>query len=545
MVDELEPLSEPEAEAGTPARRRVPRILRRASLLSWILVQVVGWIAALASMALWVGERTGVINYQLQREITRRLGPGAGRFAIESTEIRWLERTVRLRGVRLGAGGRDVSLDRVDCRLGWSARRGPHIEAAEIIDGRVRISRALTRSMRGLTRGDTTIEGDPVFPTLVVRNLTLLAETPDHGDLELGSLDACLSSSKGERPRIAGRLLPQRPGSLAPGGLIHLSGEWKQGDVIEVDATGRDLEVTMAYLPAGTVLETLRDLDPKGVFDLHAHGRYVLGHSVFPEVDTSILLRDGSVSLAQLDQSIDSRVESIRMELGASFEPRLDQDLWSRDAWDATARLQATWDGTEAQAWARFGEQTAEGVLAEAWVHAPDVDVAKARRVTSSLPWFEEFLWPMLEPEGSADLYVAVRAPAHWRPEVSAERTLERAVAVVGSGHASVAYHGSLGDDGQRNLGFPLRMTDISGQVVYAFDPGVAFPEQIGLFDLRGREREGSAHVHGAIHLRPEWFWPPGDTGVDDRERTSTCTLTPTRSPSTSGCRPPSRDWRA
>lgn len=473
----------------------------------WLLVLSFGWGVWLTIAAALAVEYSGLLERMIEGEIARRLGPAAEDFGIADAELHWAERSITLRGVSFGEGGRDLYLETVDCLIGWSPVAGPHVERVEATSGRVRISRSLSNGIRGF--GAAT-EAGPI-PTVGIRDIDLALETPEWGDLPLGVIDVCLQAEGAGPPRIAGRLLPK----LAPvpvggtTGAIYLVGELLGGRTVTVRTTARDLRLSTDYLPDDETFESLRRMRPEVVFDLEGSASYALGQSVYPAFEARLTLSDGSFAVPYLEAAGERRVEDVAVELSASFRPGPDDDLWDHDSWNGIGHFEAAWEGARFEGWARGGDHAAPGQLAEAWMHADGVGLEPSLHdLVRSLPELEEKIFPVYRPEGTVDVSASLRLPEDWRPRRGLTKTLERALWVELDQSLSAAYHGPISRRGARDEGFPLRLDQLDGHLVYAFAPREPLPEQIGIFSLAGNSGDAQVRIDSSILGRPPWFLP-------------------------------------
>ncbi|MFT5050854.1 MAG: hypothetical protein ACI8QZ_002260 [Chlamydiales bacterium] len=470
---------------------------------------IVGWIAiGLWSVAL-VAERTGTLNRILTTEVARRLGPVADDFQIARTEVDWLERTVRLIGVSSGPGGRDVYIEELMLLFGWDAERGPRVERVELNGGSLRISRALMNGIQGLMNSREPSADDQPLPTFVVHSLLVEGETPKWGDLQGGQLDACLRPAPDGVQRLAGRLLPPGSSPNDPGGEIYLSGELDREGVLFMRAAARGLHLSSDRLPSGTPLEELRSLSASTVLDLEATGRFDPRKSLYPTFETRLTLSDGQFEIPLIDDPNRRSASDARLELRTQFKPGPSQALWDLEAWHGSAHFGVTWGGHPADAWLLLGRDAAPGYVAEAWIDVPRVEADESiGRLTDAPIW--KSIIGQFSPHGTAGVSFAARLPDPWEAPDGLGRTMERCFTVRGLGEMSVAYHG-LADrqTGVRAKGFPMRVSEIDGEFVYAFHPEKTLPEQMGFVGLRGRAAGGDVRVDGFLHARPRWFLAP------------------------------------
>ena len=480
--------------------------LGRALLLGPLIV--IGWIALGAALLALGLEHSGRLNRIVETELARQLGPVANDLTIGSTEIDWTQRRVRLTEIVSGGPEQEVRLEHVELVFGWDSTRGPVLDRAVVDGGRLCLTRALMNGVQGWMSARPPGDGGPL-PTLAVYELEVVVETPGWGDIECGSVDACLSPTGGDFPRLAGRVVPPR-GIEDAEGMVFLSGELSDQNVLTVRASAHALPLHTDYLPPESPLGVLRDLDPRAVFEVEASGSYVLGHSLFPNIEAQLSLADGSLAIPQFDEPGKSRLEQVALDLSLKFTPDSTQSLWDRRAWSATGHLAGTWDARPLDAWVRFGREAPPGQLADIWTSARGLTAGEELVDALELPIASE-IYAQYRPAGDADFFFAMRVPEHWEPADGLGRHAQRAFIVDTHGDASVAYHGLVSKrSGERDIGFPLRVENVDGRLIYAFDPELGLPESMGFVDVHGTADEGTVRVDGTLHSRPRWFLAPG-----------------------------------
>ena len=501
------------AEEATEARRsnrgvRVWKVLRALALGPII---VVGWIALILWIVALGLEQTGLLNQLATTEIGRRLGPVANDFRMAQTEVDWLRRAVRFSGISTGKGGGDVVINELELVFGWQKGRGPALERAEIKGGNLRISRALMNGVQGLVQAQPRGgDGTPApLPTLIVNRLAVEVETPNWGDLQIGQVDACLRPAPGDLRHLTGRLLPPGSSPDRSGGEVYLNGELDREGVLFVRAVARALPLSTSYLPQGTPLDGLRDWDASAMLDLEATGHFDAARTLFPTFETRLSLSEGELEAPFVSDPELSRLGNMQFDLHTNFRPSPNQALWDLDAWSGTAKLSADWRDEPAEAWLLIGDDSTPGHLAEGWLHLPRVAAdRRLAQISDARIWKE--IMAQFAPQGTGALSFGLRFPDRWSLRDDFAREVERCLRVQSTGGLSVAYHGRESSPGVRDKGFPLRVGQIDGHFVYAFNPEITLPEQMGFVELEGRSAGGEVEVEGFVHSRPRWFLATG-----------------------------------
>ncbi|MCP3917020.1 MAG: AsmA-like C-terminal region-containing protein [bacterium] len=481
-----------------------------------------GWLVFVGAITLLWLEASGLLADITRKEIARSLELEPDELVIGGADLQLRRRTLVLRDVQLGNPA-DLRLDVVELRAGWSAVRGAYLESALVDGGHLRLSRALTERLRGVSKpkSDAPIDIDAPLPALILQRFGVSVDTTE-GEVAIGRVDANLREDAQGVRRLVGRLENMLAQRMDDPGTIYLAGQLLEGGVLEVRGSARDLALSTDYLPPNTPLEGLRALDPRGLIGLEANGRYVVGASVLPEIDASVRIAQGSLRLPHLAESFDAthqrRVEDVTVDLELSFAPTESQNPWDPQAWAGTAHVAGSWQGQRADAFARIGGEAPRGFLGEAWLHAPEVRLDDSvLELGGDGPVLRE-LWSMLEPRGRVGVAVGARLPSGWTEKTGGEARrellskVEAGIVIQATGEASCAYVGGLNrlDEERRNLGFPLRAEQVHGDVAYTWHAGTLRPGELGLFDLRGRHPGGTVEAQGQLIGRPRQMPGPG-----------------------------------
>jgi hypothetical protein len=484
------------------------------------IIVAAGWLAAAVVVCALFVEHSGLLSRWLEGRLRRRLAPAPIELAIGDVEVRWLDRTLVVRGLTFGEDGRDVTVERLDVLFGWAPFAGARVERATLEGGHMRLSQALRDALEswGLD-DDETVDFDVThLPLLAVRELDVSIEA-DGIDVPIGLVDASLVPGR-DRPRLLGRLRPRAVAGVAQGEVL-LTGELEEGGTLVVRGAARGLYLAPELLPEGTPLESARPLDPRAVFDLSATGRYTLGVSVLPEIVADLHLREGSLRLPHITAADTRRAEPITARVRAEFTPGNGTDLWTREVWRVEAQVEARWENIPCTVGARIGRAAAEDALADAWLHLPEVTYGEG--VMELIGGNQQLvdLREMLDPAGSAEVALGLRFPRGWVPGPRASHAVARCVRVQASGATSIAYVGERNrkQDGVRNIGFPLRLQRVTGHVTYAYAPDLPLEEQLGLFELVGHHPSGTARVNGSMWAGAPWRepgWEPGGPSTTD-----------------------------
>lgn len=510
--------SDPGSKESPPTPRggrwRSP-IARALAGLTFGTLQVVGWGAALAVATTLVLERAGWINVWVERLLARVLVPAFEDVSVESTDLRPFYGGATLRGVTLGSGGEDLSLQTLDLFLGWSFRRGFHLKRAVVTGGEVRISTELLEGVQELARdwappASQLLDRDAV-PTIVLREFRVAFASEPWGEIAVGVVDLCLNQDEDDQPILSGRLVS--PSATAGGSpsSVYLSGNLSEGNVLELRGSARDLPLAASYLPQGAAFDVWRRLEPRAVFDLEVETRYVIGTSVLPEVEARFSLAGGSLRFPHVTLERGRVLENVAVQISGRFQAGPEDELSTREAWDVRGHATASWAGTEIEVWSRVGRPASPGILAEVWLDCSELALDETLLDLLGRPKaLVDGIWPMLAPDGHVGFSAGARLPIGWKPADGLTKAMHRALIIQPRGRASAAYHGGPNLlTGKRDVGFPLRLERLGGHVIYAFDPKLSFPEQFGIFALEGEHGSGRALVEGSLFGLPQWFLGP------------------------------------
>tara|TARA_R110002073_G_scaffold41493_2_gene117215 strand:+ start:4343 stop:8104 length:3762 start_codon:yes stop_codon:yes gene_type:complete len=486
--------------AGLRGKER--RRSRPASKAVWAVMAFGGWCVAGGLVVLLLLESSGLFTRLVEHELRAALGDSDHDLSVGEARLSWLNRTLIVEDVSLGPDGRDATAEEVRLLINWRPGSGFVLERLLVKNGHVHLSRSLQEAIDAMGGQEDSMSGSSRLPDFGVEDFRLSAEGPDGEPIELGRVDAHLKRN-GDQHDLAGRL--RMPGQS---GQLWLTGGIASDGAIEWVGTAEALELSLDLLPAGALADAWTSLAPSGTFDLSTRGRYVPGVSVIPEATLQLGLRDGVLRLPHLERPDDRPVHDVTANLIARFRGGDSDDLWKRDAWDVGARIAARWENLEPVLTIRGGTACPQEWLAETWLHLPRVGltdevqelVHDERAVTD--------LRAMLKTHGEGSVSIGARFPTGWTPRGAKPRTaVASCVAVHATGDLSVAYVGEPNreQDMQRNLGFPLMVDHARGRVTHIYEPGLEFPEQLGLFGITGRHKGGPVRVEGSMWVVPRW----------------------------------------
>lgn len=479
--------------------------MSRSRRILYKLGLVLGWTALVVCGGLVLVERTGLLT-RLARETLARELPGE-RVELERAGLDWFEPALALHGLKLGAeAAPDVEIERL--RLCFSPLSGHAFGLArvELRNGRVRLSRDLHDRVRALLdRGPREPREAARPPSLVLDDLRLALETPEWGEWELGELDLRFSSTTTDPAVLSGRL---RPSAWWGGNTTHpvlVRGYEVEPGILELETLARGLELDLANAPSGLPLEQVAPWSPSTELSLQATGRLSLSRLDTPSGRMKLQLSDGFVH----PPGIEEPFRSVALALVAELQPEGEETLFDPTAWNGAAELSARWREMPLAVHARVGDRAREGHLAEAWLRAPELSVGEAmipdalELLRHVIPNTSRFIVHSLGARGAADLTVALALQDSWRLGETLRGRMHQLVHVRADGAAAITYHGHASEDGVRRSGFPVPVTELSGDLVFHFDPDRVRPGLLGIVEARGSHGNGPLRGAGLIGTPP------------------------------------------
>lgn len=504
----MSPESEPRS-AGAALRW-----LTRAARLALLLVALVILLAALSLLLL---ERSGRLKNQVRAALAERLGEP---LSIRSASLSWTDAAIEIEGLSLGLADRAAELERV--RVVFREGRGglPRVAQIEVDGGRILLCEELQDDLaqRLAALGGADERADQRLPSIVVRDLQVDLRHPAWGEIPIGTVRGAWTADESGRPRIEGRLAP----SLVDQALVarstepvelYLSGREDRPGEIDLAVSSDRLPFSLEVLGAGTVLEPLRAIAPRGRLTLDAHVRVRLDALLSANGEVRARLEDGSL----LAPTADAPIEGVTLDLAAVCAPGSGQDVASRAAWRAVAKASANWSGARLEAGATTEGGALDARTARAWLSARNLPLQRETLAALGLDEVLDDSWKALEPAGSCSVYVAAELPEDERARLLIE--------VDAEGAASVAYHGWLSKRDQLRHGFPMRTHDVEGRLLIAHDPARLPETHLAIVGVRGVvDREAPAErwawIDGQVHSSTpesptgEWAIRYGGRGI-------------------------------
>jgi len=488
-----------------PSASRTRRFLRRA-------VMALGWASfALIAAALTLESHPRLERWAVARAQERLAGPLTGTLDVEDIDVLWLQRSIALRGVSMGPSGDDVRAREVVCRLGVDLERGVHVDRVTIRDGAVVVSDVLSAALQG--GADAAPEGSvdvldliTESPEVVVRDLAISLQIDPTRRVAVASVDLSMTGrgDSGSRAEIFGRLVPTFLGSRSGDpGVVWLRGTLGDDRVVRMEGIARALALEIEpETIRGTPIEGVLAYEPSARVDLVANGTLELGASLVPSIDATARLWDGRVTLPWLPRASERPVDGVELALAASYAPGgPGEPLFGPDRWSVEGALDVAWEDLVGAAGFRAGAAAPEGDAFEVWAEFPDAPLDERLGELAAGEEGIREVEAMLRPRGRSDVSLAVRLP---RGRADVAKALERLALIQPRGAASLAYHGVFDRiRGERDVGFPLPVRRVDGDVAWSVHPGERYPGQLGFFAARGEHTGGPVAVHGSLHFVP------------------------------------------
>ena len=194
----------------TRALRRSLRARRPVAVAARALVSLAGWLCFVAILVALLIEHhpalerwvAGVVQDRVAGALTRSV-------QVKDVDFRWLDRSVAFRGIALGPTGRELQVDELTLRVGWTPDRGLHLDRVVLEGGVLELSESLGVDMERVgERDQTTLDLLAKSPEVVVRDLRVRVVPPRSNTIALGSVDLCMTRLTDELASIYGRLVP-------------------------------------------------------------------------------------------------------------------------------------------------------------------------------------------------------------------------------------------------------------------------------------------------------------------------------------------------
>lgn len=436
---------------------------------------------------------------------------------IDDVDVQWLERTVVLSGVAMGPTGSEIRLGDLTCRFGFGLGTGLRIERLGVNGGEITVSEDLVAGFEssGLDAAAPDLANPAEvlagIPEVVIRDLDISMRLPSGNVEPVGRMDVSVAPDDPSGALIFGRLVPEFLVAKRPPGVIWLSGSIDEHGCVELDGIARALEIRTEREAAGEVMGRVTAFRPKARVDLTAKARFDLSQSLLPTVFARMSVTDGSLVLPWLPRFSSRPVRDVDLAMEVQFEPKV-ENPFDPEAWSARGSLTAEWEDLRGTSAFRMGGFAPEGSVLDAWVDLPSAPLGEQLgELAAGEPGVVE-IEDMLAPRGSADVSIGVRLPKRAKASESGKspiaRSLERFLSIRPRGGAELSYHGGIDRrTGRRDIGFPLPVSGVNGDVTWSIRPSASYQGQLAFYDVKGHHSGGPVDVQGSLHFVPRWLF--------------------------------------
>ena len=511
-----------------------PNLLQRGI---WTVILALGWLSFVAILTALVAEHNPRLERWIADAVSARVdGPLGEMVAIEDVDVLWLKRSVEIHGLSMRPSSDGEVLGglvarRIRLRFGWTAERGIHANRVDVRGGSIVISPELSS---GLSGGEGATSGSAVdllakSPEVALRDVSVSLVLGDGRVTQLGMANLALTQPRHEAAgaseavgtHIAGRFTPSiatgasTPLSTpdAPGastdaeggnGTIWLGGTVGSDRIARVRGVAKSLRLALDPLTQFAAMEALTHFEPEALLDLSLEAEYEIGRSLLPAVVAKVRVSDGGLVLPWLKAARSRPVKGVDLLAEVGFDAGPAGDALAPSAWNAQGTLMAEWEELEGLAAFRFGRSAPEDSDLEVWLDLPNAPIGdRLSELSNDLQGLVE-IDRMLALEGSADLSIGVRLPTARVPDQPVQRSLEQLLLIRARGDASLAYHGGIDRrTGRRDVGFPLPIKRVIGDVTWSIRPEGRFPGQLAFYDMTGSHSGGPVDVEGSMHFTP------------------------------------------
>jgi hypothetical protein len=473
------------------------------------------WAVVLVASFLTIVEESGVLARGLRASVAWRLGPLGEGLEVGAVRLRWFEPGIELQGLRLRTVGEDGRADedllhvrRLHVSLGASWRDQP-LRRLHVDGGKIRVSEGLLDALNRFAESWRDREETPAVtpPPFVITGFEVELELPDEGIVEVGTVDLRAVPRAEGGFELTGELTPTLAGAVTERAPIHVRGRQDESGVfLRATADGIPLRTASLEVPPSFGSPPVEEFE--GRLSLDATGRVELGE----EAVVSASVRARLFEARLLPAPGQPWVDDLAVDVEATFEPALDEDLWQRDSWDAVTRVRANWHGTPLLAWAELGERVPGGNWARCFARAEELPLdEETLRVLGAMEnsGVRE-AWEAFSPRGSVDASIQLvldrREGLDGGPARYGKR-LALHLRHTAAGRSGLTFHGFpelLPDDrtGER-MGIAMPCDGIVGQTVFTFDEALARPWHVALVDLEAQHASGTVTGWAGMAANP------------------------------------------
>ncbi|MDG1985356.1 MAG: AsmA-like C-terminal region-containing protein [Planctomycetota bacterium] len=494
----------------TRALRRSLRARRPLMVAARGLVYLAGWACFLGIFMGLLAENHPALERWVAQAVQDRIAGALTRSVrVQDVDVRWFDRSVAFRDIAMGPTGRELQLDELTFRIGWTPARGLHLDRVVLNGGSLELSESLAVDMENVgERDQTTLDLLANSPEVVVRGLRVRVVPPGSNTIALGSVDLCMTRLTDELASIYGRLVPALGAAPGSTGVVWLNGTLDANKVARVRGVARGLRVDSSLqhqaVSNGLLPPQLVALDPSANIDLVAHASFEIGRSLLPDVNGSLHLSKGSLKLPWIEDPDKQTVTELDMRLEGRFNPANPDHPFDPEAWRGRGNLAGRLGDLEATAEFRLGKEAPDGTSLEVWADVPDAPLgAELLEIVGGEPSIAD-IDAMLASHGNADVTLGVRLREDVGPDRELPESLEKFALVRPRGGAALAYHGVVDRwTRQQGAGFPVPVQGVSGDITWSDRTEGQFPGQLAFYDVTCFQAGGPLAVQGSLHFAP------------------------------------------
>lgn len=483
-------------------------ILRLSARLLLGLAVALGWLALIAVLVLFVGERTGMLERLVLDALRTQSGTLADDLRVERVRLAWFDPALEIEGLQLGANAEYAFLREVRVEFGFTREHGFRIERVDAKGGWLRVAPALMTALDGFSRGLSpapppagAVEEPPPGLLITARDIGVDWETKRWGRLPIGRVDLDLQLDLVQGAQLDGRLFPwlaPLPSANGTGdtGVITLRGRPAGERAFDVQASAAGVPLTTASIPKGTVLDQLVPWEPRGVLDLDLSASFSLDGKQLPHADARLQVRDGTLRIPGASTPITGGV----LDIEARYAPANPEEIWAPRSWTGHAAARGDWNAAKVEVGGVLGRDAGDGLAAKAWFACADLPLeGELPRLLGERGRAREE-WNAFEPRGHARVAGTLELPFDWNANAPVFDKARVALALDLDGRAGLTYHGWPNlPGGASDQGFPLPMEAIHGAVWYALDPRALRRFRIGLCELSATQPSGPIEARGMV----------------------------------------------
>ena len=466
-----------------------------------------GWLVLLSLAAWGLLIDTSLTTDTLSGLLRDRLGSEM-EVQVRSVGFAPLERELVLHGVTLEAQDGRLEIERLHLFIDWESDHGFSIDGIVAEDGAMWLTSPFLEALSRIDDGAGRPMGLKDTPPVQVDGLDLHVRGETGGWTDLGILDMGAQRQAGEW--IVQGKLEGTPTTRAP--LWFHSTLNDLGAIrarTACDSVLLELLAEQAWLPE-EVQRQIELWQPAGSIGARMFmTRAEYGAPL--DLKWALNLQAGKASLPANDLGLPDPDTNIDPNL--TLHAALEADLQFTDdgnllSWGLQTQLEIDLHGLQAEVAARAGTAAPAGQDLELWLHVPRVDWKDQILPRLGRSQTVGDLEGMLQPSGGGQVLAWLAVPTGaWNAE-QPQSLIPRQIVFEPHEETSVAYYGNPNkeEDGERNLGFPARVSDITGQALHGFTPDSHLTDELALVRLRGQHPTGPARVAGMFRTRPRWL---------------------------------------